>query len=425
MPALLSLLVLLFTAAILGVRLLLLNATRGDRAFNVAVAVLIVVAALRDRSIQLSLQVLTDSVITPDLLNQISESAITLSAAAFVMLGLAWLNIPESRARTAAIWLAAIMSVLAVEWVVHYSDPRPAAVHHLHSGWAIVAYSGGLPAAILGIVAHDALSYSFCLLLLTICYQEIRNRPRGLELVACVWVLVLAVGWLVQTRSVSIVTLIAATGRYNAFLGQYAAGEHIGPLFDASGIALLGALPLVRFAVEYMRAEVYSRILNYRLSALWAALTAVCPEIVHSVPELRALSHPRYQLHLRVIEIRDAVMILSRYVTEDMIAFSCRCTDIPARRQAIQLQLASAAKLRGESAASGMLASPVGATAGLIDDAVELLDLVRCWSTAARSCAAENRAEPSWPSVLLAQDSGIYGSPAGAGEPERRALPVQ
>ena len=51
--------------------------------------------------------------------------------------------------------------------------------------------------------------------------------------------------------------------------------------------------------------------------------------------------------------------------------------------------MASAAKLRGEAAAAGVRSFPVGSTAGLIDDAVELLDLVRCWSKAARRCATE------------------------------------
>lgn len=315
-------LILLVSAAVFLPRLLLLNQTRSDRAFNLAASLLIGVAALRDQSVQRTFQLLTQGVVTPGLLNQISEAAVTVSAAAFLLLGLAWLSVPESGARTAAVWLAAVASVLAVEWILRGSDPRPAAAHHLHTGWAVIAYSGGLPAAMLEIAAHDALSFGFCVLLLAICYREIKNRPRGLDLLACFWVLALAVGWLVRTLSVSTATLMAATGRYIPFLGHLAAMEYVGPLFDAVGVALLGAIPLVRIGAEYVRAEVYSRILGYRLSPLWAALTAVCPEIVHSVPRLRVLSHPRYQLHLRVIEIRDAVMILHRYVTDDMIAFS-------------------------------------------------------------------------------------------------------
>lgn len=378
----LSPLVLLFMVPVLVARLLLLNSSRADRAFNLTAMLVTIVAALRDQTVQRSLGALTHGALTPALLSRTSAATITLSSAAFLLLGLAWLNIPQSRVRTAVVWLAAVASVIGVQWVLNSSDPRPAALHHLHTGWAIIAYSRGLPVAIAGMIAHDGLGYAFCLLLLSICYREIKRRPRGLEFMACIGVMVLALGWLALTLLVTTVNLIAATGHYNAFLTQYAAAEQVGPLLIAAGIASLAAVPLIRLGVEYLREEVYSRILFYRLTKVWTALTTACPEIRHSVPELPVFSHPRYQLHLRVIEIRDAVMILSRYVTEDMITLSRQRTDAPALQQAIQLEMAGAAKLQGEPPVAGLLPPPAGSTAGLIDDAVELLELARCWSTA-------------------------------------------
>jgi len=379
----LSLPVLLFTVAILGARLLVLNTARADRAFNRALMLLITVAALRDQAVQHSLSALTHGVATHAVLSQASAATITLSSAAFLLLGLAWLNIPETRARTTAVWLAAVAAVVGVQWLVNSSDPRPAALHHLHSGWAIIAYSAGLPATVAGMIAHDALGYTFSLLLLAISYREIRRRPGGLELMACIGVMVMAFGWLAQTTLVTAVNLTAATGHYNALVSQYAAFEQVSPLLNAAGIAALTAVPLFRLGLEYLREEVYSRILVHKLTAVWSALTKACPEIVHSMPSLPALSHPRYRLHIRVIEIRDAMMILHRYVTDEMKAFSCSRTDEPAVQLAMQLQMAGTAKLRGEGSNARALPSPVGSTAGLIDDAVELLELARAWPIAA------------------------------------------
>lgn len=389
MPASLSLPILLGTAAIIVARMLILNATRADRALNLAVALLVSVAAMRDETVQRAFGHLAGGLLTPSLLNHLSEATITLSSASFLLLGLAWLNKSESRAVTAAVWLAAVASVLAVEWVVGTSDPRPAAAHGLHAGWAILAYSGGVPAAVVGIAAHDALSYGFSLLLLVICFRELKNRPRGLELLACVWVTVLAAGWLLQTLSVSIVTLVAATGHYSPVLNDYAAVERVDPLVDSAAIALLSAIPLVRYGVEYIRAELYSRFLSCRLNAFWGAMTAVCPEIVHPLVEDAGMNHPVFQLHLRVIEIRDAVMILSRYITADMDSYSRRSTDVPELQHAIRLHLASRAKLRGEAEVPGAPAASVFTRAGLIDDAVELLQLGRRWQAATRLCAAQ------------------------------------
>lgn len=391
MPEPISFAVLALTAAVLGARIWLFNSSRSDRAFNLAASLLTAVAAFRDEWIQRGLSAVTRGQVSPSLLNQASEAAITLSAAAFLLVGLAWLNVRQPRWVSVAVWLAAGASTLAVQVVVRRSDPLPAATHGLHTGWAIIGYSGDVPTAAGGIVAHDALSYSFCLLLLVLCGREFSRRPRGLELLATTWVATLVLGWFLQTLSVSIVTLAAATGRHSSVLGHYAAFEYASPLFYAAGVAMLAAIPLVRLAVEYIRAELISRILNHRLNPLWTALTAVCPEIVHSAHAHKAMAHPRYQLHLRVIEIRDAVMILSRYITLDMIAYSHKSSDEPALRQAIELQMASGAKLRGEIGTSPVSPAPVSSTAGLIDDATDLLNLAHWWPTATRVCAAAGR----------------------------------
>lgn len=391
MPEVLSASILGLATMIMVARMWLLNTARADRALNLAILLVITVAALRDHGIQQLVTYLTRGAVTAPLLNQLSEAKITLSAAAFLLLGLAWLNVPPSRWLSVGVWLVAGASAVAVQVAVALSDPRPAAEHGLRAGWAVIAYSGGVPAAVGAIVAHDALSYCFCLLLLVIGVRQIKRRPRGLELFGCLWVIVLVLGWFLQTLSLSVVTLAAATGRYSPALGGYIAAEYAVPLYTAAGFAAVAAIPVVRFCVEYVRVEMVSRILDRRLAPLWSALTAVCPEIVHSVPAHKAMAHPRYQLHLRVIEIRDAVMILSRHITDDMVSYSRACSDTPALQQAIRLQLASAAKLRGEPGPSTVLPVPVSTTADLIDDAMELLDLARWWPTATRRCASVDR----------------------------------
>lgn len=381
LPAPVAFALLLVPATVLIARLIVLKSTRADRLLNVAVLLLTLVAASRDMTVQALLARASGGLLTAAELGQVSEAAIMLSSAAFASLGLAWLNKPLSPRATLGLWLSAIASTALVHLLIRSCDPSGAAAQGLSSGWAIVAYSGKPIVAIAAVIAHGALSVIFCLMLLAVAARELTGRPHGVRLLASFSVAALAAAWLLQTLMVSAVALIATSGHFNDYLPTFAMLNSHWPILDAVGFAVLAAIPLVLRTVDHTGMALLLNVLHRQLSPMWTELVAACPEIVHANPSHNTLTDPRTRLHLRVVEIRDALMMLSRYIADDDRAYAQQQTESAPMQYAICLRLASRAKERGGQIQSNT-ANPPSTAAGLVDDARELVRLARCWRAA-------------------------------------------
>jgi hypothetical protein len=146
--------------------------------------------------------------------------------------------------------------------------------------------------------------------------------------------------------------------------------------------ALVAAIPLFARILEVLQLDRYARR-RKRLMPLWCDLTKACPEIVYlKRGHGHAVKNPsRYRLHRTVVEIRDCILILSRYAAHDDKAVVEDFSDPPALRQAVRLALAWSAKIRGD-APSDDVAAQQSAAIELLDETDELSQLVGHWDQA-------------------------------------------
>jgi hypothetical protein len=118
-----------------------------------------------------------------------------------------------------------------------------------------------------------------------------------------------------------------------------------------------------------------------RLYPLWDDLTAVCSEIVYLTPREVATNEPRFRLHRMVVEIRDCILILSRYASQDDEARAGHASQDPAAQLAIRLALMWDARVTG-SAPGKDFSAQQSVAASLVEDADELWQVARCWPQA-------------------------------------------
>jgi hypothetical protein len=117
-----------------------------------------------------------------------------------------------------------------------------------------------------------------------------------------------------------------------------------------------------------------------RLLPLWRDLTTACPEIVYLRHADLASNRSRYLLHRTVVEIRDCILLLSRYAGHPDAAIHAADGDPPVR-QAVRLALAWSAKISGNSP-SGDFVTQQSAAMDLPDEIRELSKLADQWTKA-------------------------------------------
>jgi hypothetical protein len=249
----------------------------------------------------------------------------------------------------------------------------------VHSGWAVIAYSSSLPGALAAIACHDSLIYFFAVMLLIICFRELRHRPDRRAVLICAGVGIVAIGILTQTTIISVVTISAATGGHNAFINFVGVADRFSVnVWTCIGSAV-AAVPLFTQILQIARLDKYSRHRKH-LMPLWSDLTKACPEIVYlrrgQGPVVRTPS--RYRLHRTVVEIRDCILILSRYAVRRSLT---GVADSPGLQQAVRLALAWSAKSRGEPPTEDFAAQQ-SAAIELFDETDELSQLAQHWHTA-------------------------------------------
>ncbi|WP_329582336.1 hypothetical protein OG500_20660 [Kitasatospora sp. NBC_01250] len=175
----------------------------------------------------------------------------------------------------------------------------------------------------------------------------------------------------------------------------------------AIALVLLGSsMPAVGVALAALRAWRTVR----RLQPLWASLTAAVPEVVLTAPLGRS---PRVLLHRRVIEIRDAALVLAGHADDELRARADRAATADdaapgsgeALAEALWLRVTCAQRLAGRVPAGGAVADPPELTAAAgsfaeLDFETETRRLLRL-AAAYHSPAAEafTRAESPQPAA--------------------------
>ncbi|MGC2654979.1 MAG: DUF6545 domain-containing protein [Mycobacterium sp.] len=363
------------------VRLVMLRSTRADRRVTTALIFAAVCCLLRARTVQSLIIHYSGSKVSPALLYHLSELAVIPAAGALFLVGYAWLNDVEPPYLARLVYVAVTACTLStfVLWLIAREKDVPFTVH---SGWAVIAYSSSLPAALAAIICHDSLVYWFAVIILITCLRELSQSPSRRAVVICAAVGTTSLGILTQTATISVATVTAATGGHNSFIDSVGVVDRFSIVVWTYIGAAVAAVPLFSRILEVLHLDTYSRR-RKRLMPLWCDLTDVCPEIVYLKREHgHVVKNPsRYRLHRTVVEIRDCILILSRYAGHQDRTVVGGIADPPALRQAVRLALAWSAKSRGEPPSEDFAAQQ-SAAIELVQETEELSQLTDYWGKA-------------------------------------------
>lgn len=198
---------------------------------------------------------------------------------------------------------------------------------------------------------------------------HLRRVEIGVQLAIC--------GLFVWSLMADAVVLVAAV---RVALGhpvhEYGGRNHI--LYTAGVGIAIATLPVVSRGLELVRWDSWSRRRN-QLLPLWSDLTAACPEVVLQTPGLAHSHRSRYRLHRSIVEIRDCILILSRYATPNPPEIADELD--PKLALAVQLARACAAKTRGDEP-TGDIVTQRSIARNLLDETEELAGLACVWPRA-------------------------------------------
>ncbi|MCX4747848.1 hypothetical protein OG455_20385 [Kitasatospora sp. NBC_01287] len=162
----------------------------------------------------------------------------------------------------------------------------------------------------------------------------------------------------------------------------------------AIALVLLGSsIP----AADGARAAVRAWRTARRLRPLWAELTGAVPEVVLTA---RLGRSPRVLLHRRVIEIRDAALVLAGHTDQELRDRAARQPGAAARPELVEallLRAARARRLAGRAPAGGAVPGPAESSAELDFEAEtgRLLRLAAAYGSPAAVAFGASESEPS------------------------------
>jgi hypothetical protein len=371
----------IFVCVVAAGRVGLLRSTRTDRRITAVLVFSAACCLLRERTVQSVIVNLSGSTVSPALLYHLSELVVVPSAGTLFLLGYVWIKGVEPPYLAPLVYSLASVCTLST-FGLWWSARTHSIPFTVHSGWAVIAYSGSLPAALAAIACHDSFVYFWAAMLLVICFRELRQRPDRRALAICAGVGTVAMGIFLQTAIISVATISVATGGHNAFINTVGVGDRFSIGLWTSIGSVVGGVPLFVRILQFARLDGYSRRRKLLLP-LWSDLTEACPEIVY----LRRGQGPvittpsRYRLHRTVVEIRDCILILSRYAVRHYQTRPEQLADPPALQQAVRLALAWSAKCSGEPPTEDFAAQQ-SAAIELFDESDELGALAEHWNTA-------------------------------------------
>ncbi|WP_425173900.1 DUF6545 domain-containing protein [Mycobacterium sp.] len=359
-------------------RLIGLRSTVADRRGNTALVFAAMCCVLRDDAIQPILVQWSGQRVSAALLYQLSEHAAGVAACALFLLAYGWVNQHEPRCLALVVysWVTVCVVVRCVaEMHAHSRDISL----DIHSGWAVIAYSSS-PAGIVFVELLCVANSWLAILIAVACARELRRPPNRRAAVISAGMTLVAVGSLVQNANISIAACIAATGRHNAYIERLGWADRFSVVLFAYVCAAIAAVPLGARTLERHGLDKYS-LRRRPLLPLWRDLTSACPELIYVTTADVVNNRSRFLLHRTVVEIRDCILILSRYASQQNEVIIHELAELPAFRQALRLALAWSAKTTGELPSGDFLAQQ-SAAAELLDESAELTDLAEHWPTA-------------------------------------------
>ncbi|NUS45193.1 MAG: hypothetical protein HOQ24_16075 [Mycobacteriaceae bacterium] len=289
---------------------------------------------------------------------QLGAAAVVGAGAAGYLLTTTWLAMavrPQATYAAAGVCVAAMFRFGA--------DARQAgAVMTDYVGWTVLAFW------LCFVIVPFWCDFS----VLRACIPELRGRPQRREAVTYGAVGLSSAFASLFKLAVLATAVCLAADRRNGLTELLHAHFIDGLRLYTFVVAVLSAVSVVSAELGRYR---LSRQLN-RLAPLWADVTGACPEVVLPAPAAVPGDPVRYRLHRTIVEIRDCMVILSRYADRDSAG---RGDDVLAR--AVRLARAADAKRNGDPPVRGRPAGH-GPTHDLFDETAELEQLARVWPAA-------------------------------------------
>lgn len=341
-----------------------------DRRINLVMLFVAVACSLREPVFQRTLLTLCGHPISERFAFQLSTAAIVFGAGAGYLATMSWLG---RRAHSGLLYTAATAAAVAMVWLGRHTPP----------GDYLVA-SLGLPTVIGYWALFAALPYWCCGAVIYTCVMGLRRNPDRRDTVMYVVGLALFVGIAVSTTTALTASTLVAAGHRSRFTAmQSTADRNTILLITFVGVAV-AAVPVVIQAMTTLNLDQWSRR-RRALLPMWHDLTSACPEIVHLAPAALPDRRTRYLLHRTTIEIRDCILILSRFARpEPEWAVAAAARDQASREHltsAVQLVRAIAAKRRGDRVGTHALTRRSSATE-LHEETAELIRLAAHWNRA-------------------------------------------
>lgn len=384
MGAAFSIAIWILFAAALAARFVVMNSSQADRGLNAAAFWMMLSCLLRTPSLQATVSSWTGGLLSKDAVLQAGECVTLLAAGSIFIATLHWAGATESKHLQTMVIVGSAAAATITFFLCMFARGSNPAMEGA-PGWEAVAYSlhPGVTVAVLAV--HDTPIYFFAGSIIFICVQELRRRCPMRVVAVCGALLTLAVCSLLQSVLIDVAALLAMQGQHHVFIDVLGA---VSPYTAALYAYLLGiviAVPVASLVMERAGLDRFS-FLRRRLSPLWRDLTEACPEIT----QLRQLDHlprhPRYALHRTVVEIRDSILILSRYATRADESLVQQLSDVPTERLALRLALAWRAKSLGHPP-TGTVAAQRSAAKDLLEETHELIELSRRWHPAKKRVA--------------------------------------
>lgn len=373
-----------FICVIVAVRLILLNTTRADLCLNAALFWITLSCLLRSPALGSSTAHLTSNAVSAAAVAQVGEAMVLPAAGAMFMMAYTWVRQNEPAYFAPTVYVASTLSAIVVCVLCMHARTSNPAMHDA-PGWAALAHSVSPATTVIALLAHDILIYWFAITIMYVIVQELRHRPPVRAVIICMVLLILSAGSLAQTVGIEIATVSILQGTPQTSVETLTRIGKFSTQVYAFLLTSIAAVPVATIALERARLDRFS-LLRRRLMPLWSDLTAACPEVKQLLqPHGIALS-PRYVLHRTVVEIRDSILILSRYATRtDEQAVRGQSTE-PAKQTALQLAMAWQAKTQGKAPTGGLIVQRSAAT-DLHEETQELLQLASHWKNAKRAAA--------------------------------------
>ncbi len=374
-PTAVTLPIAVFAWLLLALRLARFRDTLVDRRYNILLAMLAEITTTHEPTLRQLLSDLTGGLLSNGLIYQFGAIGFMFTVAASLLLAAAMFG--HTQPAAVVYGLAAVSSLVALlfDGLAHGPDPD---AMYLRPGWGQLGFW----------LALAPMTYWMVCYLGGVCAIEMRKRQHDRR-ERTIHAMVL--GTACSVFAVTSLNLIAAVqrglGRQNWVTDLHLVIDHNAVFVQILPFFGIATVPVLTWLIDAAGLDLWSRR-RKRLLPLWFDLTAACPEIVHRASTPDGPQRSRYFLHRTVIEIRDSLLLLSRYASPtpaSLRAEIAAATRSDPERAALDLAVrmvrACAAKTRGDMP-TGTHSLQHNAGNNLAEESAELAAVAAQWSRA-------------------------------------------